>query len=177
MARKITAPHRKNIKRIKRTSSIQKCIAEGLNFLKTGKKITRAKMMVLRAKKLTPPAKRIKLRPKLTAVPVPVMTFPSIHSAPVFPPAPVIFNTRPAKPMKTTALKTSSRIDLPLPAFGFIDVCFCVDSTGSMSSELEQVKSTIAAIIEKLESKVRTEGITLRFAVVSYKDHTDFPLV
>lgn len=37
------------------------------------------------------------------------------------------------KPSKATIFKTSSK-DLPLPAFGFVDVCFCVDATGSMSS-------------------------------------------
>ncbi len=43
---------------------------------------------------------------------------------------------------KTTKLK-SSRSDVAIPAFGFIDVCFCVDATGSMSSEIAQVQSTI----------------------------------
>lgn len=53
------------------------------------------------------------------------------------------------KPSKATIFKTSSK-DLPLPAFGFVDVCFCVDATGSMSSELAQVQSTIVAIIKKI---------------------------
>ena len=35
---------------------------------------------------------------------------------------------------KATKLKSSSRDDLQIPAFGFIDVCFCLDSTGSMGS-------------------------------------------
>ena len=35
------------------------------------------------------------------------------------------------------------------------------------------MKTSVASIIHKLESKVRTEGITLRFAVVAYKDHPD----
>lgn len=30
-----------------------------------------------------------------------------------------------------------------IPAYGFIDVCFCVDATGSMWSEIEQVKEVI----------------------------------
>lgn len=33
------------------------------------------------------------------------------------------------------------------------------------------MQSTIVAIIKKIENKVRTEGITLRFAVVTYRDH------
>jgi hypothetical protein len=36
------------------------------------------------------------------------------------------------KPTKATIFKTKSK-DLPLPAFGFVDVCFCVDATGSMA--------------------------------------------
>lgn len=44
---------------------------------------------------------------------------------------------------KTTKLKSSDRSDLAIPAFGYIDVCFCVDATGSMSSEIAQVQSTI----------------------------------
>jgi hypothetical protein len=40
-----------------------------------------------------------------------------------------------------------------------------------MCSEIAQVQSTIIAIIKKIENKVKTEGITLRFAVVTYRDH------
>lgn len=40
---------------------------------------------------------------------------------------------RSIKPTKATIFKARSK-DLPLPAFGFVDVCFCVDATGSMSS-------------------------------------------
>jgi hypothetical protein len=35
---------------------------------------------------------------------------------------------------KVAQLSKSKSKDLQIPAFGFIDVCFCVDSTGSMSS-------------------------------------------
>jgi hypothetical protein len=38
---------------------------------------------------------------------------------------------------------------------------------------LAQVQSTIAYLIEKIENKVKTEGITLRFAAVAYRDHCD----
>jgi hypothetical protein len=81
------------------------------------------------------------------------------------------------KPSKATIFKTGSKDNLPLPAFGFIDICFCVDATGSMGSELAQVQSTIVSIIEKIQNKVRTEGITLRFAVVAYRDHCDSNLL
>lgn len=73
--------------------------------------------------------------------------------------------------IKKTIFKTNSKDHLPLPAFGFIDVCFCIDATGSMSGELGQAQSTILSIINNIESKVRTEGLTLRFAIVSYRDH------
>ena len=36
--------------------------------------------------------------------------------------------------MKVTKLKPSKSRDMAIPAYGFIDVCFCVDATGSMSS-------------------------------------------
>lgn len=38
------------------------------------------------------------------------------------------------KPSKATIFKTNSKDSLPLPAFGFIDICFCLDATGSMTS-------------------------------------------
>lgn len=65
----------------------------------------------------------------------------------------------------------SAHPDLPLPAFGFVDVCFCLDATGSMCSELAQAQRSVVSIIHNLQNKVRSEGITLRFAVVSYRDH------
>jgi len=40
-----------------------------------------------------------------------------------------------------------------------------------MSGELAQAQSTIQSIINNIENKVQTEGLTLRFAVVSYRDH------
>ena len=39
---------------------------------------------------------------------------------------------RSMKPTKATIFKKKSK-DLPLSAFGFVDVCFCVDATGSMA--------------------------------------------
>ena len=40
-----------------------------------------------------------------------------------------------------------------------------------MTSELGQAQSTIHSIINNIEKKVQTEGLTLRFAIVSYRDH------
>ena len=34
---------------------------------------------------------------------------------------------------KAVKLKSSSRDGLAIPAYGFIDVCFCLDATGSMA--------------------------------------------
>ncbi len=71
---------------------------------------------------------------------------------------------------KKVLFKSKSK-DLPLSAFGFIDVCFCLDATGSMCSELAQAQSTIKSLIKKIQEKVATEGINLRFAIVDYRDH------
>lgn len=36
---------------------------------------------------------------------------------------------------------------------------------------MAQAQSTILSIIGNIEKKVQTEGLTLRFAIVSYRDH------
>ena len=54
------------------------------------------------------------------------------------------------KSNKVAKFKTSSRDDLQIPAFGFIDVCFCLDTTGSMGCEIEQTKHVIEAIIHNI---------------------------
>ena len=73
--------------------------------------------------------------------------------------------------LKKTIFKTKSKDHLPVPAFRFIDICFCLDTTGSMTGELKQAQSTINSIISNIEKKVQTEGLTLRFGVVAYRDH------
>ena len=65
-------------------------------------------------------------------------------AAPVVPPLPTLIPppstslvssvSRPSNADKVAQLNKSKSKDLQIPAFGFIDVCFCVDSTGSMSS-------------------------------------------
>lgn len=40
-----------------------------------------------------------------------------------------------------------------------------------MTSYLAQTKSAVVSLISKIEEKVHSEGIELRFAVVSYRDH------
>ena len=58
--------------------------------------------------------------------------------------------SRASNTAKVAQLSKSKSKDLQAPAFGFIDVCFCVDSTGSMSSELAQVQEVIKAIITNI---------------------------
>jgi hypothetical protein len=175
-------------KKIKRTSSMEKCINEGENYLKAtkGKRIVKTKTMMMTIAEGkrhldTKIKRRVAIKPKTRPVRRAVKSKPALPA--VFPP---LFATVPSsvgatvyrasfdktvKPTKATVFKTSSRDNLPLPAFGFIDVCFCVDATGSMASELAQVQSAVVSIIHKIQAKVRTEGITLRFAVVTYRDH------
>lgn len=54
------------------------------------------------------------------------------------------------KTSKVAQLSKSKSKDLQIPAFGFIDVCFCIDSTGSMSGELAQVQEVIKSIISNI---------------------------
>ena len=42
-----------------------------------------------------------------------------------------------------------------------------------MWGELAQVKSVISTLIAKISNKVRTEGVSLRFGIVAYRDHHD----
>lgn len=102
----------------------------------------------------------------------------SSSRAPVPPPvaapapsAPVPVSYSQPKRNKGTVLSAKDNKARPLPAFGVIEVCFCIDATGSMSSYLAQAKSTVVSLISKIEEKVHSEGIELRFAVVTYRDH------
>ncbi len=50
-----------------------------------------------------------------------------------------------------------------------IDVAFVVDTTGSMKDDIRAVKDSLFDIVDKIVTK--TEGLAIRFAVVSYRDH------
>lgn len=174
----------------RRTRSMEKCIEDAQDYLKPrGKKINKTRTMartIEEGRRLLapkPPAPTTIARKPKAARP----TRPAIPAS--LPPAPaisvpartssIVRTKTPSKamvPSKATIFKTSSK-DLPLPAFGFIDICFCLDATGSMSGELAQVQSTIKSLIEKIETKVRSEGITLRFSVVAYRDHGDSNII
>lgn len=178
--------------KLRRTSSMERCVADGTDYLKAtkAKRITKTKTMartieegkyILNPNKPTK-TKKVAVRrrvnknscrpawPPLPALPAstPPAVLPASTGSAVIQAGSI---DRSIKPNKATIFKTSSRDNLPLPAFGFVDICFCVDATGSMTGELAQVQSTIVAIIKKIENKVQTEGITLRFAVVTYRDH------
>lgn len=189
MTRKITktAPPAK----ARRTRSMEKCIEDAQDYLRPrGKKINKTRTMartIEEGKKILAPKIHAPIKTVAKAKPAARPARPAVPSAParsIPPPVPVAIpastskitktntHTKAVVPSKATIFKTSSK-DLPLPAFGFIDICFCLDATGSMSSELAQVQSIINSLIEKIQNKVRTEGITLRFAVVAYRDHGD----
>lgn len=58
-----------------------------------------------------------------------------------------------------------SRADVSKPA---IDVVFILDSTGSMSEEIEGVKATLKTVLSKLDQDVK-----IRVGLVEYKDRED----
>lgn len=58
-----------------------------------------------------------------------------------------------------------SRADVSKPA---IDVVFILDTTGSMSEEIESVKSTLKTVLSKLDQDVK-----VRVGLVEYKDRED----
>lgn len=139
----------------KRTSSMEKCLIDAEQFLNNHKqkKILKTKTMArtieegknMLAKKKTPKKAQINhtkpkrtgrstrpTRPAIRALPAPPMAVPPATTAPTI--IRVRSIDRPIKPTKATIFKTGSKDNLPLPAFGFIDICFCVDSTGSMGS-------------------------------------------
>lgn len=135
----------------RRTSSIERCVADAEDFLAATKvkKIVKTRTMartIEEAKSIIHPRKtkptKIARKPKASKRPIRIAAR-YVPPAPVVPPFVLdsvgskIIRARSIdksiKPSKATIFKTSSK-DLPLPAFGFVDVCFCVDATGSMSS-------------------------------------------
>jgi len=50
-----------------------------------------------------------------------------------------------------------------------LDVAFVVDTTGSMKDDIRAVKDSLFDIVDKVVSK--TEGLSIRFGIVSYRDH------
>lgn len=58
----------------------------------------------------------------------------------------------------STGSRTNLKHDptLPMAQFGVIDICFCIDATGSMTSYLAESKKTVIDIINQIETKVQT---------------------
>ncbi len=50
-----------------------------------------------------------------------------------------------------------------------LDVAFVVDTTGSMKDDITAVKDSLFEIVNHISS--RTEGLEIRFGIVSYRDH------
>ena len=50
-----------------------------------------------------------------------------------------------------------------------LDVAFVVDTTGSMKDDIQAVKDSLFEIVSRITS--RTEGLEIRFGIVSYRDH------
>ena len=162
MARSIKSNHSKTVpkRKIARKSSMEKCIVDAEDFLRSTKtkkiiKKTRTmaltleegkKMLEKKKKKVAkkPTRKSIKAKPAVRSKPAADDARKSGPPAKKALPPPVPKSTAttliraPSKdniirPTKATIFKTNSKDHLPLPAFGFIDVCFCIDATGSMS--------------------------------------------
>ena len=52
-----------------------------------------------------------------------------------------------------------------------IDVVFCCDTTGSMTSYLIESKTAVKTIMKKILEKTTLEQISVRFGFVCYRDH------
>ncbi|MEL6347856.1 MAG: VWA domain-containing protein [Myxococcota bacterium] len=53
-----------------------------------------------------------------------------------------------------------------------VDVCFIIDTTGSMSDEIARVKQTLLSVTEKLRAEANQE-VNLRYGAVLYRDIGD----
>lgn len=86
------------------------------------------------------------MRPAVPSRPAPVSMM--MPPPPVYSPVPPVRSasrsaSRLSMKNKVTKFKSAMGDDLSIPSFGYIDVCFCVDATGSMSGEVAQVQSVI----------------------------------
>lgn len=50
-----------------------------------------------------------------------------------------------------------------------LDIAFIVDTTGSMKDDIKAVKDSLFEIVDHITT--RTEGLEIRFGIVSYRDH------
>ena len=166
------------IKKIKRTKTMTATIKEGSDYLlyikNSHKSGSKSSSRITKISKATSEAKPIKKRiskrtsKKLSSTikSLPVSSIPTISVS--NPPMNI-----PQNPINMNLpKKTNSRIGLPGgPVAGMIDIVFCCDTTGSMSSYLKKTKDVIKQIIEKVKHKVNDETIDLKFGFVAYRDH------
>lgn len=158
--------------KIKRTKTMEDTIREAsefLNYIKysSSKRIKKKNVGKEKLSKTSPKKIKEKKKPrrKLT-----LKTKSNHH-------LPVVDNNISINPISNLSnspflKKVSSKIGLPGgPVAGMIDIVFCCDTTGSMSSYLSKTKDTINLIIEKIQNKVKDEGIDLKFGFVAYRDH------
>jgi len=102
-----------------------------LDNAKNKKKATKLKAAPIPNRTVPPHLRPVKAaRPSLPAVLVPASIAPPSTTGPTVIRARSLDKS--IKPTKATVFKTKSKDNLPMSAFGFIDICFCVDSTGSM---------------------------------------------
>jgi hypothetical protein len=60
------------------------------------------------------------------------------------------------------------KVGAPVP----VDVCFIIDTTGSMGDELARIKSTLLSVTDKLRADA-AQGVDLRYGAVLYRDIGD----
>jgi uncharacterized protein YegL len=68
-------------------------------------------------------------------------------------------------------LISTSMLLTALPAWANLDVVFLLDTTGSMASEIREVKERVVQLSRTLEDS--RKGETVRFGVVAYRDRGD----
>jgi len=60
------------------------------------------------------------------------------------------------------------KVGAPVP----VDVCFIIDTTGSMGDEIDRIKTTLLSVTDKLRSDA-SQGVDLRYGAVLYRDIGD----
>ena len=147
--------------KIRRSRSMEQTIREGEEYLNHRRSILASKeaektKVATKAKKAAP----VKSRSTGGRA-------PRVHIPFVAPVAPAVFVPPPVDTKRKTGtskskVSSSSKVNLkhdptlPMAQFGVIDICFCIDATGSMSSYLAESKKTVIDIINKIETKVQT---------------------
>ncbi len=56
---------------------------------------------------------------------------------------------------------------------GFLDLVFCIDTTGSMTDDIQAVKDASSGLLDELSAYATEKNISLQVGLVTYQDHTD----